>query len=190
MRLKNLILPLSLFALVALLSPANSLAAGKGFYPDGKLQWEYLFQEGQISEAKWFNEDGKLQSREIYVDGKPETTEGYREDGTLEWQVKNLETGRQDVTRYDPSGQVTARYQVLNDKPDGEYSIYYEDGKIKQTVTYKDGILNGPARTFFPSGQVEHEFSYLNGEVDGTYKTYSEEGTLLTEYTFSAGRLQ
>jgi hypothetical protein len=36
-------------------------AAGKGFYADWQLKWEYLFEEGVISEARWYNEAGQLQ---------------------------------------------------------------------------------------------------------------------------------
>lgn len=187
---------LFLFTLSSL--PSMAEAEGKGFYPNGQLKWEYLFQDGKITDAKWYNEAGQLVSREAYVDGQPVKTEGYRLDGTLEWQVRKLEDKRQDVTRFDASGLITARYQMLDGQPDGEYVIFYTDAPVdfnagaqaKQIVTYRQGVLDGPARTFFPSGQVEHEFNYSGGEVDGTYRTYSPEGVLLSEYTFKAGQLQ
>jgi antitoxin component YwqK of YwqJK toxin-antitoxin module len=108
----------------------------------------------------------------------------------VEWQVKPLEEGRQEVTRFDLESQKTELYQTVADQVDGIYTTFYSTGQAKQRVTYRQGALNGPATTFFPSGQVEHEFSYSNGEVDGFYRTYSEEGKLLSEYTFSAGQLK
>ncbi|NIP26415.1 MAG: hypothetical protein GWN81_17530, partial [Phycisphaerae bacterium] len=80
-------------------------------------------------------------SREIYANGQPEKTEGYRADGSLEWQVKQLADDRQEVTRIDETGKMTARYEILNDQPDGEYTTYYADGQIKQIVTYNKGTL-------------------------------------------------
>ena len=165
-------------------------AAGKGFYDDGQTKWEYLFEEGVISEAKWYSETGELISRETYVAGQTDKTEGYRADGSLEWQAKPLEEGRQEVTRFDLGSQKTDLYQTVSGQVDGVYSTFFSTGQTKQMVTYSQGILNGPATTFFPSGQVEHEFSYSNGEVDGLYLTYSEEGKLLSEYTFVKGQLQ
>ncbi len=165
-------------------------AAGKGFYPDGQLKWEYLFVDGEISEAKWYDESGLLVSRETYVAGQKEKNEGYRADGSLEWQVRFLDEGRQEVTRFDVVGQITARYQTVDGLADGDYTTYYSDGQEKQVFTYRQGVLEGPARTFFASGQKEHDFAYSNNEVNGVYRTYTIEGTLLSEYTFSAGQLQ
>ena len=68
-------------------------AAGKGFYDNGKTKWEYLFEEGVISEARWYSGAGELISRETYVAGQTDKTEGYRVDGSVEWQVKPLEDG-------------------------------------------------------------------------------------------------
>lgn len=165
-------------------------AAGKGFYDNGQTKWEYLFEGGVISEARWYSETGELVSRETYVAGQADKTEGYRTDGSLEWQVKLLEEGRQEVTRFDLDGQKTDLYQIISGQVDGVYTTFFNTGQAKQVVTYSQGVLNGPATTFFPSGQTEHVFSYSNGEVDGLYRTYSEEGKLLSEYTFANGQLQ
>lgn len=178
------------FFIACMLLACPAWSSGKGFYPDGQIKWEYLFKEGQLQEAKWYSAEGQLVSREIYVDGKAEKTEGYRADGSLEWQIKQLAENRQEVTRIDSEGKVTARYEMLDDQPDGTYTAYFPNGQIKQIVTYRNGTLEGPATTFFPSGQKEHEFSYVNGQVDGPYRTYSEVGTLLTEYSFSQGQVQ
>jgi antitoxin component YwqK of YwqJK toxin-antitoxin module len=187
---RQFFLTFCLLVLAAGTLTTNAQAGGKGFYPDGQTKWEYLFQDGEISEAKWYNEAGQLISREIYASGQPEKTEGYRPDGSLEWQVRQLENGHQEVTRFDESSKITARYQTVDGHSDGEYTTFFADGQAKQTVTYRQGLLDGSARTFFNSGQVEHEFSYSNGEVDGTYRTFSADGKLLSEYTFSAGQLQ
>ena len=187
---RPLCLTLLLLALIA--SPLTNFAwaEGKGFYADGQLKWEYLFQDGEISEAKWYSEAGQLTSREVYAAGQPEKTEGYRADGSLAWQIRQLADNRQEVTRFDTTGLITNRYQTLDGQTDGESATFYADGQPKQTVTYQLGILDGPAKTFFNSGQLEHEFTYRNGEVDGTYRTYTAEGQLLSEYTFSSGQLQ
>ena len=165
-------------------------AAGKGFYDDGQTKWEYLFEDGVISEARWYDQAGQMVSREFYIAGELEKSEGYRADGSLEWQTKPLADDHQGVVRFDKNGQMTTLYQTVAGQADGEYKTFYADGQEKQKVTYLKGVLNGPATTFFPSGQVEHEFSYSNGEVDGLYRTYSEEGKLLSEYTFLNGQLQ
>lgn len=177
-----------MFATTFQATPA--LAEGRGFYPDGQLKWEYLFQNGEISEAKWYSATGQLVSRQNYVAGQPEQAEGYRTDGSVAWQSKPLAEGRHEITRFNEAGQMVARYQVVDDQPDGEYTTFTAEGQPKQTVTYQRGILDGPAKTFYGSGQLEHEFTYRDNQVDGPYRTYSSEGVLLSEYTFSSGKLQ
>ncbi len=180
-----------LFLLLAAGSMASTVcAAGKGFYADGQLKWEYLFEDGAISEARWYDESGQMVSREVFLAGKLEKAEGYRADGSLEWQTKPLGDDRQGVVRFDINGQMTALYQTVAGQADGEYKTFYGDGQEKQIVNYRQGVLHGPATTFFANGRVEHEFAYKNGEVDGIYRTYSAEGNLLTEYTFRNGQLQ
>jgi antitoxin component YwqK of YwqJK toxin-antitoxin module len=189
--LKQTLFLLLLLLLIATTSAVSTVAAaGKGFYENGQTKWEYLFEDGVISEARWYNEAGQMVSRETYIAGEVDKTEGYRADGSLEWQTKPLVDDRQGVARFDNNGQMTALYQTAAGQVDGGYKTFYADGNEKQVVTYSQGVLNGPATTFFPSGQVEHEFSYSNGEVDGIYRTYSEEGKLLSEYTFVQGQLQ
>ena len=180
---------LTLF-LIIFCMPGIGLSAGKGFYPDGTLKWETLYQGSEKSETKWYSEEGKLVTSEIYTNGQVEQTEGFRADGSLEWQSRSLPNNRQEVSRFDASGKKTSLYQLLDGQPDGEHTVFYPDGAPKQTVTYQVGILEGPARTFFPSGQIEHEFSYKNGEVDGLYKTYDEAGTVLTIFEFRSGKIQ
>jgi len=175
--------------LVTLFCSSVAWAGAKGFHPNGKLKWEYLYQNGAISEAKWYDEQGIQTSRALYTDGQPVATAGYRADGTMEWQIRQLEGGHQEVTRFDAGGQPVVRYAAVDGQPDGEYTTFHPNGEAKQTVTYQMGILEGPARTFFSTGQLEHEFAYRAGEVDGLYRSYSAEGTLLSEYTFKAGKL-
>lgn len=180
-----------LFALCLIITLAGTAwAAAKGFHPNGQLKWEYEYQDGVISEARWYDEQGKLTSRAFYSDGQAVSTAGYRADGTMEWQTSQLEDGHQEITRYDEAGKPVVRYAGIDGQPDGEYATFHPNGEVKQTVTYRMGVLEGPAKTFFPSGQLEHEFAYRAGEVDGPYRTYSAEGQLLSEYTFKAGKLQ
>lgn len=169
----------------------QAMAAGKGYYPDGTLKFEYAYEEGQVREAKWYDEEGRLTARALFDNGVQVQTEGYRTDGSLEWRMTPVpDSERQEVTRFSVDGTLEVRYQVSGDQPDGEFTIFYPDGTPKQTVTYRQGTLDGPAQTFYPSGQVEHEFSYAGGQLEGPYRSFSPEGQLIAEYLFKAGQLQ
>jgi antitoxin component YwqK of YwqJK toxin-antitoxin module/CHAT domain-containing protein/Flp pilus assembly protein TadD len=58
----------------------------------------------------------------------------------------------------------------LPDVPgDGEAIYYHENGKVKETVTWKNGKLNGPARGYDIYGRLTSEGNYLNGEPHGLF---------------------
>jgi len=84
-----------------------------------------------------------------------------------------------------------------NDKPfsmneagraEGVQKNFYEDGRLKNEVTYVDGRRDGPARQYYAHGQAESEITYKNNVKDGPSKWYYEDGILYQEVTFKAGK--
>ena len=101
------------FLLLTLLLPAPPVQAGGiGYYPSGQVQWEYLYQDGQVREAKWYDEQGRLNARSIFHDGRQTMSEGYRSDGSLEWQGRELADGRQEITRFAAGRRPEMRYEL------------------------------------------------------------------------------
>lgn len=177
-----------IFLLLPLLAAAPALAAGAGYYPDGKLQWEYLYQDGQVREAKWYDDQGRLQARAVFRDGVQVLSEGYRGDGSLEWQIRDLGAGRQEITRFTPERRVEMRYDVVDGQTDGPSTLFYPDGEPRQMVTFRNGIPDGPARTYHENGQLESSYVYRNGQLDGVYQLFSPEGQLLAERVYENGQ--
>ena len=127
------------------LLPAPAAAAeedeGVGYYPNGRVQWEYLYQQGEVREARWYDEAGRLAARTMYEQGKLTSSEGYRADGTLEWRGRTLPDGRQEVTRFDAQRRPQVRYLLKGDVPDGVSISYYPNGLPRQTALFRDGVL-------------------------------------------------
>ena len=73
-------------------------------------------------------------------------------------------------------------------RAEGVQKSYYENGKIKNEVTYVDGRRDGPARQYYTNGQAESEITYKNNVKDGRSKWYYEDGILYQEVTFRAGK--
>lgn len=176
--------------LLPLLFAGQALAENAGYYPNGKLQWEYLSQDNQVREAKWYDEQGRLQARTIFRDGLQVMSEGYRGDGSLEWQIRYLGEGRQEITRFSLSRQVEMRYDIVDGKADGPSTVFYPGGQPRQMVTFRYGTPDGPARTYFENGQVESTYAYRNGQLDGPYQLFSPEGQLLEDRNFVNGKLR
>jgi antitoxin component YwqK of YwqJK toxin-antitoxin module len=172
----------SLFA--TLLLPVWACAAGVGYYPGGEVQWEYLYQAGQVREAKWYDPRGRLTTRARYQDGHQTMSEGYRQDGSLEWQARELADGRQEITRFGAGRRPTIRYQTKAGQTDGPSSVFHPNGQPRQRVTFRAGVPHGPAQTFYESGQVESEYAYHDGELDGPCRFFAPDGQPLSEKRF------
>lgn len=67
--------------------------------------------------------------------------------------------------------------------------FYYDTGKLKVLANYKSGVLNGEFKQYYPNGQLQGETTYLNGELDGEYKQYYENGNLQLKITIKNGQM-
>lgn len=65
---------------------------------------------------------------------------------------------------------------------EGIHREYFNDGKLKSEVGYKDGQFNGLCRFYFQNGNLRKQFHYENGVVDGKAYEFYENG----EYKFEA----
>lgn len=177
--------------LLPLLLPAFPAAAGGvGYYPNGLIQWEYLYQDGEVREAKWYDEQGWLNARSLFRDGRQTLSEGYRSDGSLEWQARELGEGRQEITRLAPGRRAEMRYEIAGGQADGLSTLFSPGGEPRQSVTFRNGVPHGPARTYYANGQVEAEYTYRDGQLDGSYRLYAPDGQLTAEHTFAHGQLR
>lgn len=62
---------------------------------------------------------------------------------------------------------------------DGVKTIYFEGTqKIRQTITYKDGLRNGEMKEFFPNGNLKAKQFYRNDTVIDTLFFYHSNGQL------------
>ncbi len=61
-------------------------------------------------------------------------------------------------------------------KQDGEYTINYPSGSIKEKGTYLNGVNNGMKITYFENGTKKEEVPYVNGIINGKVIGYYENG--------------
>ena len=57
---------------------------------------------------------------------------------------------------------------------DGKVTWYHPNGKVMQTVYYKENVPNGLRKNYFESGPLKSQYSYVNGKIDGEYIAYHE----------------
>jgi antitoxin component YwqK of YwqJK toxin-antitoxin module len=50
---------------------------------------------------------------------------------------------------------------------------YFDNDSIQSIVRYKNGVRDGEARFFWENGNIKQELSYFNGRVDGLVRNYN-----------------
>lgn len=78
--------------------------------------------------------------------------------------------------------------QSISGKAEGLQKNYYDDGTLKNEVTYVAGKRNGPARQFYKNGKPESEINYKDNKKDGPSKWYYEDGLLYQEISYLDGQ--
>jgi len=88
--------------------------------------------------------------------------------------------GDQKITKNYPNGNIMEEYTVNKEqKKNGEYKLYFENGKVKETATYQNDQLIGVRTMYYENGNIETEENYTEPNVlNGEYKTYYDNGQL------------
>lgn len=77
-----------------------------------------------------------------------------------------------------------------NTKLNGEYTLLYQDGSLKQKAFYSDGRLNGEQVNYYPNKQKQAVMNYANGSLHGKRALWDEQGNLMEEANYDDGDLQ
>lgn len=164
-----------------------------GFYPDGQKRYEGRFK------------DDKCQGTFTYYDekGHLKATNTFDKSGT-----KALNK------TYAPNGTIIATGYYINQKKEGEWRFFTEDGKLNTVEEYKNGlaqgpsktyyetgilmserqyendVMEGPAKNYYPSGALKEEGQFHNDKKSGLWKTYNEDGDVISVENFTAPDLK
>ncbi len=76
---------------------------------------------------------------------------------------------------------------LKNGEQDSTTILYFEDAKINEMRSYRDGLRHGKWETFNVKGQKLAEAWYRNDRKDGIWKIWDEDGTLRYEMPYSNG---
>jgi hypothetical protein len=88
------------------------------------------------------------------------------------------------------TGKIKSRYTV-NDKGirSGAFMVYYENGKVEESGTYREGELVGEWQKNYESGKTQERAIYKAGKLDGPRSEFDEKGNLIRSSNFRDGKL-
>lgn len=187
----------------------NGRPAVIGFYSDGvqdSIQLDFSKNGKLIEETSYKNNKKNGPFTSYYINGKKElegvyfndefddTLKSYNDDGSLRMVVE-FENGLEVSKRYVNS---------VND-------VYYDDGVMQSTETYKNGVKEGLVKEWYSNYEwimeegfdkqtnrnevyktlknytVKMEGNYRQGKKDGVFNYYNEDGNLIESVTYKMG---
>jgi antitoxin component YwqK of YwqJK toxin-antitoxin module len=94
-------------------------------------------------------------------------------------------------TRY-PNGSIKECYYIKIDSigapiKDSLYCEFYENGKKKMEISYRNGVEHGSVRSWFSNGALEMTCIYHKGKLDGEKSRWYQNGSLKCRTCWSLG---
>lgn len=195
----------------------------KTYYPSGKLYKEETFvdslQQGPFTE---YYERGKVKSQGNYAAGQLDGKYELKYPSGVSEVRGNYKTGLKDGTwmkfHADGSLEISALYKagekVTEKRHNGGFLNYFESGIPSDSLSYEEGVLNGPFVEYYDVGKwirepidsdapgipleyrerligrmVKREGDYLDGKLDGEVTFYNENGQRIRIENYVEGEL-
>jgi hypothetical protein len=70
---------------------------------------------------------------------------------------------------------------------EGLYKIWFDNGQLEYSATYKKGLINGLSTFWYKNGIKESEEHWLQGQLNGKVKYWTEQGELQFDLSFDHG---
>ena len=140
------------------------------YYENGNIEEEIFFTDGTITMMKEYYENGKLEER---FNLKNRTYVEYNKDGTIdeEGEIDDFTLGI--LVGVSSLTNLVALTELV-EMPGGSgiNKEYYENGIIKEEISYKDGKLNGVSKEYYENGFLKSESTFKDGVLNGIVIEY------------------
>jgi len=93
-----------------------------------------------------------------------------------------MKQGKKKVTH--PEGYTMELAEYVDDKLEGQRTIFYDTGKPELIEYYVNDELQGAYKAYYPSGQLKYEVQYEAHVMDGLFTQYYDDGTKKEEVHF------
>ncbi len=68
--------------------------------------------------------------------------------------------------------------------------VFFANGKIQWTGTYKDEVEDGVWKYYYENGRLKSEQHYSKGKEDGVFTDYDLSGKMVKQSIYKGGKLQ
>ena len=100
-----------------------------------------------------------------------------------------MHNGKAIRFRDDAQQIVWEAIDFTNNKKEGKWLKYFENGQMMTEQEYSNDILNGASTEWYASGQIKSLKHFKNGKLDGECLAWFEDGATKSESVYSSGQL-
>jgi antitoxin component YwqK of YwqJK toxin-antitoxin module len=151
-------------------------------YPDGTLQYRGYFRNNHpVGELmRYFPNGNKMAVMNFCESGINAKATLFYQDGTLAAEGNYVNEKKDSVWRYYSyyDNRLASIETWNNGIKHGVSSVFYENGKVSESVWYKNDSRNGPWRQYYENGSIRTETLFDNDQRNGVFKFYSPSGRI------------
>lgn len=152
----------------------------EGFDPTSELKVNFFGNGNKRTEGRFVN--GKLDGRRSF----------YTRDGHLDKEKyfsNGIETGCWIQYKHDGSKTVKLMHDYGLVKDNGNWTEFYNNGRVKKITGYSNNRRNGSYVEYFHDGEVKLEGEYIKGKKNNKWIEYSPDGYIKKIENYSNGIL-
>lgn len=137
------------------------------------------------ADGKGWWKDGKLEYEAAWLGPRLVTAADYKPDGSVGAEIKAGQGWRRS---YDDDGSLLIETPYRNGRIDGT-ERHFDGGKLSASIAYAAGKTQGDVREFDPQGRVRMRGQYHDDVKDGEWVKLDETGKVVERTVFKGGQI-
>jgi len=81
--------------------------------------------------------------------------------------------------------QIVEEGEYIDNRKNGIWKKYFDNGKLQNEITYKNSRPNGHAKIYYKNGNLKEEGMWMGNKWTGDYKYYHENGEMYHEFAYN-----
>jgi antitoxin component YwqK of YwqJK toxin-antitoxin module len=165
------------------------------FWPDGSVQATEEYVEGLLKEAIYSAPNGKQVAQIKQGDGQRAIFDGNK---VIRREAYHHGIQQGLIECFDGRGHLTSTFSTRNGEKHGTEIIYYipsllensdQPAKPKLSMSWVDGLLQGPVRTWYDNGTLESSREMAHNKKNGLASAWYRDGSLMLVEEYEKGSL-
>lgn len=165
----------------------------KRYHPSGGVRTIMVYDsKGEKARTKFFWQNGELAAEGNYIGTKRDSVWTYYSyyNKKISYKAAYADGTRNGKSQsFYPDEGLAEEISWSNDKKEGTWKQYFDNGKLKLSGEYRNDQLHGAYVVYYPDGKKETEGFYRNDIPDGKWIHYNNDGTIASAIEYVNGKI-